>query len=192
MKPHFILTGILAGAFLLLANPKDIACGQERDVRLSWKLALERELPRLGENNWIVLAESAFPAQVGPGIETVYIGGDQLEAAREVLDQLKSTKHVRPVFYLSSELPRVPEEDAPGMETYRKKLQLVLKGQNVVSQNAHQTIMDDVEKMAKSFRVIVLKTDMKLPYASVFIKLESGYWNEDAEKRLRESLSKPK
>jgi len=36
--------------------------------------------------------------------------------------------------------------------------------------------------------VLVIKTDMTIPYTSVFFELDCGYWDSDAEKRLREGM----
>jgi hypothetical protein len=38
--------------------------------------------------------------------------------------------------------------------------------------------------------VLVLKTRLTIPYTSVFIRLECGYWSADAEKRLRAAMAK--
>jgi len=40
------------------------------------------------------------------------------------------------------------------------------------------------------FNVLILKTDMTLPYTSVFIELECGYWSEAAEKKPRAAIKK--
>lgn len=36
-----------------------------------WRTLLTRRLPELGHRNWIVIADSAYPSQVAPGIETI-------------------------------------------------------------------------------------------------------------------------
>ena len=41
-----------------------------------------------------------------------------------------------------------------------------------------------------TFRVLIIKTDMTLPYTSVFCELDCGYWSAAAEQRLREALKK--
>ncbi len=44
-------------------------------------------------------------------------------------------------------------------------------------------------KLGKTFHILVLKTRMTIPYTSVFIRLECGYWSADAEKRLRAAMA---
>jgi len=36
----------------------------------------------------------------------------------------------------------------------------------------------------------MIKTNLSLPYTSVFIWLDCGYWSDEAEKRLRASFTK--
>jgi hypothetical protein len=35
----------------------------------------------------------------------------------------------------------------------------------------------------------VLKTDLTIPYTSVFIQLNCKYWSNDAEKRMRQKMN---
>ena len=46
-----------------------------------WKSQLSERLPEFGHRNWIVIADSAYPRQSAPGIETVYTGAGQIEVA---------------------------------------------------------------------------------------------------------------
>ena len=48
----------------------------------------------LGHRNGIVVADLAYPAQSRPGIETVYIGGDQAEIVAEVFRAVDAAEHV--------------------------------------------------------------------------------------------------
>src|SRR5215471_11843684 len=70
---------------------------------------LKKDLPQFGHRNWIVIADSAYPAQSRPGIETIYLGGDQLQAVEQVLAAIEASKHVRANVYIDAELKAVPE-----------------------------------------------------------------------------------
>ena len=152
---------------------------------------LARDLPLLGHRNWIVIADSAYPAQSRPGIETVYIGGDQLTAVREVLKAVDSSKHVRTNVLLDAELAAVPEADAPGIAAYRRELVASLD-KRVPSRRPHEEIIRELDDAAKTFRVLILKTDLTIPYTSVFVQLDCGYWSADAEQRLRAAIKEQK
>lgn len=153
----------------------------------TWQRKLTDQLPLFGHRNWIVVADSAYPVQSRPGIETVYTAADQLEVVEKTLTALESVQHVQPIVYLDAELPAVAKSDAPGIEDYRMRLSELLKGRTIQSVS-HEQIIQKLDDAAKTFRVLILKTDMTLPYTSVFFELDCGYWNAEAEQRLRAAL----
>ncbi len=152
-----------------------------------WAAALERRLPSLGHRNWVVVADAAYPEQSGGGIETVYVGGDHLAAVRTVLAAIGRSAHVRAVPWTDAELGRVSEADAPGIGEVRQALAETLADSRPRSA-PHGDIIGQLDRVAETFSVLVLKTDMTLPYTSVFIELDCGYWDEEAEQRLRAAL----
>ncbi len=170
----------MASVVILLAS---VGMGRAAD----WRDKLKTELPLLGHRNWIVVADAAYPAQSRPGIETLYVGGDQIEVLREVLKAVEGTKHVRANLFGDAELRSVPEPDAPGISAYRKKLDALLQDRPVHIL-PHEDVIAKLDDTAKTFRVLILKTDLTLPYTSVFLQLDCGYWSADAEKRLREAI----
>jgi hypothetical protein len=154
-----------------------------------WRQRLADELPVLGHRNWIVIADSAYPAQSNPGIETVCTGASQLEVVKAVLAALDKTKHVKPVVHLDAELPLVPEKHAPGVTAYRTELNQLLQGRRVTSL-PHDELIAKLDGAAKVFRILVLKSDLMIPYTSVFVELDCGYWGPEAEQTLREAMKK--
>jgi L-fucose mutarotase/ribose pyranase (RbsD/FucU family) len=150
---------------------------------------MNEKLPRLGHRNWIVIADSAYPAQSRPGIQTIYIGGDQLERVADVIQYIQNSGHVRGEVLLDTELAAVPEADAPGVTRYREQLASRL-GASPPRQLRHEEIIGQLDDAAKTFEVLILKTDGRIPYTTVFVQLDCGYWSADAEQRLRESLEK--
>ena len=52
----------------------------------------------------------------------------------------------------------------------------------------HEQIIHKLDQAAEMFRVLILKTDGTIPYTSVFFELDCGYWNADAEQRLRQAM----
>ena len=106
-----------------------------------------------------------------------------------VLEAINKSPHVRPTIYLDAELPFVPEEDAEGITAYRNELSSIvaaLPNQSLL----HEEIIRKLDKSAETFHVLVLKTNMRLPYTSVFVELDCGYWSSEAEKRLRERMKR--
>lgn len=153
-----------------------------------WQSELNEELPRLGHRNFIVIADSAYPLQSAPGIRTIHVGGTQSAALREVLAMLATQKHMRPTAWIDAEQAKIPEADAPGIDKCRQDLATSLKGINVKTA-PHMEIIKRLDESSKLFNVTILKTDEILPYTSVFLELDCGYWNADKENRLRSTIN---
>ncbi len=154
----------------------------------NWKAQLSSLLPLFGHRNWIVVADAAYPAQSPSGIEVIVSGADQLHVVRHVHDAISSSAHIRANVYADKELIFVPEIDAPGVGDYREDLKTVLDGANF-EYILHEQIIHKLDQSAQVFRVLIIKTEMTIPYTSVFFELDCGYWNADAEQRLREAIS---
>jgi hypothetical protein len=153
----------------------------------TWEQRLQRLLPLFGHRNWIVVADSAYPAQSNSGIETISTGEDHLRLLGKVLYSVAAQPHVRANIYLDEELARVPEQDAPGVTELRNEIaNLVGLKARVL---AHEQIIAKLDESAKLFNILILKSTLAIPYTSVFLQLDCGYWNQDAEERLRKSLA---
>lgn len=149
----------------------------------TWEQRLQFLLPLFGHRNWIVVADSAYPAQSNPGIETIATGENHIRLLSNVLESIDEQHHVRANVYMDAELDRVPEKDAPGVSDLRAKLDRLLGPNAHMLQ--HERIIAKLEESAKLFNVLILKSTLTIPYTSVFLELDCGYWNPDEEKRLR-------
>jgi L-fucose mutarotase/ribose pyranase (RbsD/FucU family) len=156
----------------------------------TWREQLQQRLPAYGHRNWICIVDAAYPAQTSPGVETLVTGADQLTVVREVLAALAKAPHVKPVAVVDAELPAVAEADAPGIGVYRTDLERLLTGTGV-ERTPHEAIIRDLDRAGSLVHVLVLKTNLTLPYTSVFLRLECGYWSPEAETRLRSAIAKP-
>jgi hypothetical protein len=154
----------------------------------SWQSHLKDELSLMGHRNWILIVDSAYPEQVGPGLEIVETHADQLDVVRTVLITMKGSIHLRPVIFLDAELPFVPDQKAPGISAYRAQLASFLHHYEVQSR-LHQSLIDEVAKDAAQYHVLVLKTQLAVPYTSVFIHLDCKYWSAENERDLRAAMS---
>lgn len=154
-----------------------------------WRARLTGELPLLGHRNWIAVVDSAYPLQTSSGIETIETNADQLDVVRTVLDQVGKAKHVRAVVFTDAELQAVPENDAAGVTAYREALSHLL-GKSRVQSLPHEEIIAKLDDASQRFHVLVLKSSLTIPYTSVFIRLDCGYWTDDAEQRLRQAMKR--
>ena len=154
-----------------------------------WKLELERELPRMGHRNWVVVADSAYPLQTAPGIKTIYAGGDHIDVLNQVLAAVSQQNHIRPVILTDAELNYVDEKHAPGIGALRDQLKTAL-AEREVQAKPHEEIIAQLDEAGNTFQVIIIKTDLVLPYTSVFLQLDCGYWSAEAEAALRSAMEK--
>jgi hypothetical protein len=174
--------------------PAGSAGGSARATRRSsdWRARLEKELPLLGHRNWIAVVDSAYPLQTSGGIETINTDADQVEVVQTVLDEFSQAKHVRPVIFTDAELTLVQESDAPGVAAYREALRNLLHridGGKLEAQSLpHEEIISKLDEAGKTFHILVLKSRMTIPYTSVFMRLDCGYWTAEQEKRLRDKM----
>ncbi len=179
MKAIALLTAIAVAA-----GGSSLASADSQD---DWSEEFARSLPLLGHRNFIVVADSAYPLQSNPGIRTIYTGEKQINVVKKVLAAVEKAAHVNGTVYLDQELSFVPEEHAAGIDNYRSSLEEVLAGRPV-QRLPHMDIIRKLDDSSELFNVLILKTDLTLPYTSVFVELGAGYWNEAAETELRESM----
>ena len=152
-----------------------------------WERELNALLPLFGHRNWIVVVDSAYPAQSRPGIETITASEDQIQVVRKALDAINASRHIRANVYVDKEIAFVQENDAPGITDYRQQLDSALYFSSV-KHIPHEQIIQKLDQSAQLFRILVIKTDSTIPYTSVFFELDCGYWNAGAEERLREAM----
>ncbi len=150
---------------------------------------LQAKLPALGHRNWVLVADAAYPEQCAPGIETVVTDEGLVETLRAVLQLVETSPHVRAVALLDLELNVLEETDLPGVEQIRDEIMSSLAFLNVEVQ-LHEEILNQMAAAATTYKVFVIKTPCTIPYTSVFLRLECGYWTSDQEARLREQLEK--
>lgn len=164
-------------------------CGCIGDARrgASWRGAVDRQAAQLGYRNWIVIAEASFPAHSRPGVRQVNAPVEIPEAVDYVLHALEQTENVRPQVYLTRELRSVENDFAPGIDSFRQRIQESLHGHEstVLDQQSLLTLLEDA---SRSYDVLVIRTQSALPYASVFLELQPGYWDADSETRLRDRI----
>lgn len=152
-----------------------------------WQAKVRQQLPLLGHRNWILIVDSAYPLQVSPGVEVVETGADELAVTRAVLGAVDRSIHVRPIVYTDAELPYLSTQDFAGIASYRDELKKTLAGR-VVKSLPHEQILGMIGEAGKSYKVLVLKTTMAMPYTSVFLQLDCKYLSAEQEQRLRQAM----
>lgn len=159
----------------------------DASVTQDWKTEVANTVQRFGHRNWIVVADGAYPEQSNPAIKTIAVDANQLEVVAYINELVAKASHVDANIFVDKEMAFVAVEDAPGIEQYRTELTRLLKGKNVKTQ-LHETIISELDTSAKLFNILIIKTDLAIPYTSVFFQLECGYWNAVSEEKLRAKM----
>lgn len=154
-----------------------------------WRDAVASHTSQLGYRNWIVVAEASFPAHSRPGVRQINANEEIPVVVDEVLRSLEQTEHVTPRIYLSREMRALENDYAPGIDEFREKLQVAMHAHET-TELEHQSLLTLLEDSNKSFEVLVIRTRTALPYTSIFMELQPGYWNADSESALREKLER--
>jgi hypothetical protein len=192
MIPILGLT-ILFAAFVACEREDD-AAGEEQAMpnaqivkAPTWMDTLAGYLPALGHRNWIVVADSAFPLQISPGIETIVTNEDHFTVLAKVLKAVDGAKHIRPKIWLDKELGFVTEDLAPGADETRRRLDEALRGRGA-QPVLHEDLIARLDQAGKAFKIVMVKTTLAVPYTTVFLELDCGYWPAENEAKMREKM----
>jgi hypothetical protein len=180
-------------AFLTLLVPILLlgGCGMSRQKKVEpppWGEVVSREVNALGIQNWIIVAESSFPVVSRRGVRTLVVDAEVPEVVDYVVNELEKSETVTPSFSTARELPFVKNDNAPGIDEFRRLLKDSLHGHQV-REMEHRSLSLLAHSDSAKYAVLVLKTKSALPYSSVFIELDSGYWDRDSEDKLRRDMT---
>ena len=150
----------------------------------SWQSQFGFHLPRLGHRNWIVIADAAFPEQSTPGVSVTVADKPVDEVLRYVLSAIQESGHVSPNTILDRELDFLSDDLCPGVTALRESLWFEI-GQLPKSEAAHESILEMLHMDGANYSILVIKTPTMIPYTSVFLRLDCGYWDTDRELLLR-------
>lgn len=153
------------------------------------RAAIAPQLQQLGARNWVVIADPTYPIPAGAGVLTMYVPSSSADSFREVLDLLEMQAALTPRIWVCNELNALTENLAPGIGDYRKEVNSLLSGRFCYRLD-ERIISMQLAAAAKEFRVLYIKTNTKLPYSSIAIELDSGYWSADEETEIRSRMEK--
>ena len=155
----------------------------------SWLSNVDQEVHKLGSFNWVIVADPSFPALSRSGIVTVTTPVSTPEALHGVLQSIDSHSHVRPRIHLTREASALVEDETPGINQFIAARDHVIDSRETITltNNALNLLITDARK---NYRILVIKTTTNLPYTSIFMELESGYWDGESETALRKRMNR--
>jgi len=155
---------------------------------MNWKEQLAKQLPLLGHRNWILIVDKAYPMHSAPGMVTINTKEKPMDVLSYVLESIKQERHTTPIIYVDKELDRMNDTFSPGVEHFQEELHEMIH-QYPVKHILHEEVFDRLNQASKLFDILVLKTDHLIPYTSIFMELDCGYWSQEKEELLREMVS---
>jgi hypothetical protein len=54
----------------------------------------------------------------------------------------------------------------------------------------HEELIACMDQVAKPFKILMIKTNLTLPYTTVFLELDCGYWASESEAKMRQAMKK--
>jgi L-fucose mutarotase/ribose pyranase (RbsD/FucU family) len=179
----FALSSILIAVVLA-----SVGCGPLASSG-DWKGSVNQQVNQLGYRNWIVISEASFPAHSRSGTRQVIADAEVPTVVDYVLNAIERTQHVRPQVYLTREMRAVENDFAPGIDSMRERIRSSLHGHEPTELD-QQSLITLLESANQSYDVLVIRTPTALPYTSVFLELQPGYWDAESEDRLRERIKR--
>lgn len=158
----------------------------------NWIYEFRSILPYLGHRNWILIVDKAFPLQSTDGMRYMDTKQQLLPTIKDVLTEIRdNAPHLKPIVYNDLELNYITEDMVEGIDHFRNELDNLLHDY-AVHTLLHEEVFSGLDKASKLFEIVVLKTETTIPYTSVFIELDCGYWTDDKEEQLRQNMKKDK
>lgn len=152
----------------------------------TWKEELAAALPLLGHRNWIVVADMAYPLQSQPGIRTIFVDAPYVDILRHVHAAIENAPHIKAAVYLDKELDSLDDTLAPGVDALRAQMKAVFgpAAQGVL----HEQMISRLDAASRLFNVLLLKSNLTIPYTTTFFELDCAYWDAPRETALRAKL----
>jgi hypothetical protein len=152
----------------------------------SWKDELKAAIPLLGHRNWIVITDMAYPLQTAPGIKTIYTGESYTDILDFVYKEIENAPHIKAAIYQDKELSCIEEKDVAGIDALRGQMKTLL-GDRIIPV-PHNELIARLDEASRMFSIIILKSNLTIPYTSTFFELDCNYWESDKEAALRKKL----
>jgi hypothetical protein len=153
-----------------------------------WQKTFEERLQLYGHRNWIIVADAAFPAYSQSGIEAIVADRDLPAVLHYVARAISSCRHVRANVFLDQELHFIQEDDYPGVADIRDEIARTFD-QARLSSIPHAQVLSDIHEVAKTFRILLIKTKSTIPYTSVYMRLDCGYMTDEVDHQIRNSVA---
>lgn len=177
---------LMTRLFFILTLIALSSCSQQA----RWNKSLGHEISELGAYNWIIIADAAYPAPGRPEAHMILSPNEIPETLENTLQVIENSAHLRPRIYLTRESFQIDDSTAPGISFHKMEITQALHG-HPNQKLSERSLESMLRHSINGNRILIIKTPTTLPYASIYIELESGYWDGDSETTLRTSTKTP-
>ncbi|MDR1336812.1 MAG: hypothetical protein LBK22_08295 [Tannerella sp.] len=185
----FLLLGALCLQLAACCKPGSRCCDSKSATpvpALSWKDELKAEIPLLGHRNWIVVTDMAYPLQTQAGIKTVNTGAEYMDILHFVYGEIEKAPHIKAAVYQDRELLYLDGKSVTGIDALREQMKSLLGERRTFI--PHDKLIDRLDEVSRKFNVIILKSNLTVPYTSTFFELDCNYWDSAGETALRNKM----
>ncbi|MBE6419534.1 MAG: hypothetical protein E7031_05320 [Akkermansiaceae bacterium] len=151
------------------------------------RAAIAPQLLQLGARNWVVIADPTYPIPAGAGAYTMAVPSGSADTFREVLDLLELQAALTPRIWVCNEMNALTESLAPGITEYNREIEALLSGRFCYRLD-ERIISMQLADASQKYRILYIKTKTQLPYSTIAIELDSGYWDPDSEAEIRRRM----
>jgi hypothetical protein len=184
---YFLIMGTL---YLQIASCCDTTSAPTHTPVSTWKDELKVEIPLLGHRNWIVVTDMAYPMQTQTGIKTIYADDSYMNILAFVYGEIAKAPHIKAAIYQDKELLYLREKDVAGIDALREEMKTLFDDRP--TSVPHEKLIDRLDEVSRKFRVIILKSNLTIPYSSTFFELDCNYWNSEREHELQQAIEENK
>lgn len=150
--------------------------------RINWEEQLQEDINLLGHRNWIVITDMAYPLQSQVGIKTFFTNQDYKDVLKTTYSIIESSPHVQANIYQDSEIQLLSGADLEGVDDFKKDVSVLL-GDKIIYED-HEKLIAKLDEVSKVFNVIILKSNLLIPYTTTFFELDCKYWNAQKQEML--------
>lgn len=152
-------------------------------IEQEWRTVLQQKMPLLGHRNWIVITDMAYPLQTKPGITTLFANEPYQEVLATVHYMLHDYPHVYAHVYQDKELLLLTDKICPGVDKFKSDINQVVPAGTIVYRD-HEELIAKLDSVSDLFQVVIIKTNLDMPYTSTFMELDCKYWNAEKQAEL--------
>jgi hypothetical protein len=104
-----------------------------------------------------------------------------------VHSEIEKAPHIKAAIYQDRELSYLDEKAAAGIDALREQMQSLFG--NRLIPVSHEELINRLDEVSRKFRVIILKSNLTIPYTSTFFELDCNYWDSAKEDALQKKIN---